>query len=204
MDSLGNNIAQKTMSSPKNSRERRAPSAVRGPAPAPDAAILADFPVSAPQLAAQTGLSMEAIERTACAAFPLPESAQPWALHRHYGVLRFSAPAAEKILAAIEAGMSATPAPSASAPAFAPAPAEAPPAAALCPPRADLRVARVFPRSRNILALRANGLEVTLSVKSTDHLVPGMLLRDCVHEAYGWSYYGRLPRTSGERQHFMA
>lgn len=200
MDSLGNNIAQKTMSSPKNSRERRAPSAVRGPAPAPDAAIVADFPVSAPQLAAQTGLSIEVIERTAFDVYPITHGV----IRRHYGVLRFSAPAAEKILLAIEAGMSASPAPAAMASSFGPTPVDAPPAAALCPPRADLRVARVFPRSRNILALRANGLEVTLSVKSTDHLVPGMLLRDCVHEAYGWSYYGRLPRTSGERQHFMA
>lgn len=194
------------MTSPKNSRARRAappppsavaPAAERSPARPADTAILADFPVSAPQLAAQTGLSMAAIEDTA------RTFSDPAELYCHYGVLRFTAPAAEKILAAIEAGMSATPTPSPAVPAPTAAP-EAPPPPVPSLFREDLRVARVFSRSRNILALRANGLEVILAVKSTDHLLPGMLLRDCVAEAYGWSYYGRLPRTSGERILFMA
>lgn len=174
----------------KKIRNPRAPRALPAFAPRDG-----EWAATAPELAARTGLSVEAIERTARDVTGGDVSL------RRSGVLHFSAASAEKILAAVEAGMSAAPATRATTASDLPPEASTPPV--LLPQSEDLRVTRVFPRSCNILALRANGLEVTLRVKSTEHLLPGMLLPGCLAEPYGWTYYGRLPRTTGERARYF-
>jgi len=75
-------------------------------------------------------------------------------------------------------------------------------AAATQPHREDLRLTRVFRWSNNILAERANGLEVVLHVRNNRHLEAGMVLRQCIEGPMGWTYEGRLPRVIGERQLF--
>lgn len=69
--------------------------------------------------------------------------------------------------------------------------------------REDLRLTRVFRWSNNVLAERANGLEVVLAVRSNRHLEPGMILKGCIQDQMGWTYDGRLPRVLGERQLFF-
>jgi hypothetical protein len=75
--------------------------------------------------------------------------------------------------------------------------------AAGSPRREDLTLTRVFRWSTNVMAERANGLEVVLRVKSIAHLQQGMVLKACIEGLFGWTYEGRLPRTIGERQHYF-
>lgn len=66
--------------------------------------------------------------------------------------------------------------------------------------REDLKLTRVFRWSANVLAETTTGLEVVLTVRSSRHLEPGMVLRNCIRGELGWTYEGKLPRTIGERQ----
>lgn len=83
-------------------------------------------------------------------------------------------------------------------PAAAPVDPEATPAAT-----EDLTLTRVFPWSKNLLANRANGLEVVVQVASSRFLQAGMVLEACTKSEMGWAYYGRLPRVIGEAQLFF-
>ena len=67
----------------------------------------------------------------------------------------------------------------------------------------DLRVTRPDLSPRMVLAVRPNGNEVTVLVKSAALLKPGMVLQECMPDSNGWSYQGRLPRTLGEQQLFF-
>lgn len=69
--------------------------------------------------------------------------------------------------------------------------------------RADLRVVRVFRGSPRLLANLPNGNEVVLIVRSSEQLQPGMVLPDCERGEMCWYFTGRLPRISGERQHYF-
>jgi hypothetical protein len=114
-----------------------------------------------------------------------------------------TATGAEKIRSAVAAEMRPGPPRPAAQKAGAPSVTAPPEPFPAGPHREDLRLTRVFSGSKNILAERANGLEVVLTVRATTHLAPGMVLRDCIRGEMGWSYEGRLPRIVGERQLFF-
>lgn len=72
------------------------------------------------------------------------------------------------------------------------------------PHREDLKITRANLSPRVVLAERANGNEVQCLVRSTALLKPGMVLRGCVADQFGWTYMGKLPRVVGEQQLFYA
>jgi hypothetical protein len=80
----------------------------------------------------------------------------------------------------------------------------APLRAALAEPlREDLVVSRANLSPRTVLANRPNGNEVTCLVKTTALLKPGMVLRNCQRDDYGYIYLGNLPRSLGDQQRFF-
>jgi len=107
------------------------------------------------------------------------------------GVFVFTAAGLQKIRAGIGAGM-------APAPVAATLRAKQPSAEASTLPTMDLTVTRIFRDSPRVLANLPNGNEVTLQVKTSALLRPGMVLAGCQFGGMGWFYYGRLPRVVGE------
>ena len=107
------------------------------------------------------------------------------------GVFVFTPSGLQKIRAGIGAGM-------APAPVAATLRAKQPSAEASTLPTMDLTVTRIFRDSPRVLANLPNGNEVTLQVKTSALLRPGMVLAGCQFGGMGWFYYGRLPRVVGE------
>jgi hypothetical protein len=141
-------------------------------------------------LARELGVAWDHVDRvrgeTCVAGLDFDEVGEP-------SLLVFTESGAEKIRQGVAAQMVNTPPPP-----TVPAPAAESAQAGLH--REDLRLTRVFRWSANLMAVRANGLEVVLTVKTNQHLQAGMVLRGCIEGATGWTYEGRLPRSLGERQ----
>jgi len=177
------------MTSPKKSRHSpgRAPRAVLGSSTAQLASLLGVAPAT-----------LNALGDDAKAAFlEHPATVDPSDPARWV----FPPILVEKISALLSARMdAAAPAAEAAAP-------EAPPVPIPCDSRRDLRLTRIFPRSRHFLAEMPDGLEVVVAVPRSepiDHCLPGMVLRSCFQLEHCWAYDGRLPRTLGERSLYLA